>query len=777
MIKKINFKKILDIFIVILLLITCIKKGGFYKEDVITINLVVTAIGIVYLALNTINNKKTSISMGSIFLFLLGIAYFLPILVGNSTDISDSIFEMIRYFNLYIIYKIVSNSDNHSIYENGIIIITTIECLIGIDGIGQRYLTRILNFFSSGYLSKDLTRMSGTIQYANVFAMFCVISLFLLLFKILKEKKYNFIKVTLFSFIFSSLILTESRAMLVIFFAFLLYYFISSYRKSQENINEAIIIISINILLCIIGAALVYNFAMSNAKVYLFTLLFLVFNVVINFILYRYCTNIFSKLSMKKVTITFILSIMIYGVLAVNISIPLYMSEDLNHHVTKRLYHINGNDVNHIKFKVDENEVDTRYKIKFFEVLDDLEVIEIKEVGYYSSSTGNFEFDFELDENVKYINITIECEKGNMTLKDMELNGKKIRLNYLFIPSSILEKIEDLLNHSTSISDRVTFSKDALKIIFSSTKNFVFGIGGEGFKNAYELYQTEKYISTEVHNSFLQIFVESGMIGFSCVISIIIYTFVKCKNKEKKILLFIFIIHSFIDLELSYFLMIFLFGILLGTCKNESKFSVSSYIYFPLNIIMILLFIILFKANLAYGMSIPDTSSTDKIKAMEQRVILDQYDSNYRIELNNEYEKYLKILLKEYTTSENKELEREIENVLLSIKKNSNCMMKNSNYNKYVIINIINIYFNNLEYFVELDYGNEKEKGYEEYMNAILSYIESLEDHQYNEIAISKVQELYENYYTKIKEKNKLLNSIKLQEYIDILDKKRNSIL
>ena len=47
--KKIfNIRKIIDILVIIMLLIVSIKKGGFYKEDSIFFNLVITIIGLGY---------------------------------------------------------------------------------------------------------------------------------------------------------------------------------------------------------------------------------------------------------------------------------------------------------------------------------------------------------------------------------------------------------------------------------------------------------------------------------------------------------------------------------------------------------------------------------------------------------------------------------------------------------------------------------------------------------------------------------------------------------
>lgn len=777
MFEKINFRKILDISIIVLLFITIFKRGGFYKSDVLLVNLVITAIGITYFGITSIDRKKSVINIVSTFLFLLGIAYFLPILFENFSDMSDSIFEMIRYFNLYIIYKIVNESNDKKIYQNGILIVTLIECIIGIDGIGSRIFSSILKLFNTGYLEKDFTRISGTIQYANVFAILCAISLLILVFKLVKgEKKY--ITATCFTFIFSVLLLTESRSVTILFVIFLVGYIISCVIEKRKNLKKSSIIIFLNIIISIIFSSIIYNFCMYNFSIYIVSIAITVCILFINYIFDKYGISILKMVNIKFCLTLFIVLFLLYVVFAVNIDTPIYMIDSTRKiEVTRNIYNIEKDSINNIKFKVDENSIDSKYRVELFEVFDNLEVIKIREVGYFSTSTGMFDIDFNVDENVKYLKINILCEEGSISLKDMYINGNKIKLNYLLIPSSIVYKIQDILNGSTSITDRYEFLKDAISITTSSVKNFLIGIGGEGFKNTYEIYQTKKYVSSEVHNSFLQIFVESGVVGFSCIIFVVLYKVIKCSDNENKMLLLLFVLHSFIDLEFSYFSMIYLFGILLAICDSKDELCIKlkfvNYNYIIVIPTLVIMFVILFKASLAYGINVSENDKSDiskqkeVIKTLETKVLLDNFDINYRTKLNEEYEKYLKLLLDDNLINKD-----ETVYVITSIKNNADTMLKNSKYNKYVIANVCNLYFDNFYYFSLVEYPQNKDIGYQKYLNFILNNLNELEKHKYNEIAISGVEKLYNDYYIKLKDKNKELNSIKIQEFINILEEK-----
>ncbi|MGI6329076.1 MAG: O-antigen ligase family protein [Dethiobacteria bacterium] len=58
---------------------------------------------------------------------------------------------------------------------------------------------------------------------------------------------------------------------------------------------------------------------------------------------------------------------------------------------------------------------------------------------------------------------------------------------------------------------RLTFFRDALKIIGDYP---ILGAGGGGWKALYLGYQEKLYSTTEVHNHFLQVWIEAGTLGF-----------------------------------------------------------------------------------------------------------------------------------------------------------------------------------------------------------------------------------------------------------------------
>lgn len=805
-INRINYKNIIEFVVIVLLIFLSIKKGGFYKTDSLFFCVGTSSIYLIYSIFRLIENKqkygkiiaKDNIDIISILLLLLSVFYMLPIIFKNYANLSDSIFEMIRYFNMYIIYKIVKNSNNKEIFLNSIIIITILQCIIGIDGLGNRYFSNILSSFNSGFLSKDITRLSGTIQYANVLAIMCSISLILVIEKIKINNKFNTIKIKalLYVIIFiliSSLLLTGSRTasflFVFIYFMYLLF--------NKKNAINVIVILLVQLIISIIYTALIQNSIIDEPlKVYIYTILFYIIDICSFFVIKMFDNNILKlNISVKKtVYITGIIAIIIYGIVALNISSPLLVSSlAKQNQKTVNLYNLNNDSINNISIKFNLNDPDTRYKFTFLEITDDFSSNVIKEINYYNLIKPEINVDYSVNEKTKYIKVIIECEKGSISIYDVKQNGYNKIVNYAIIPTEVISRIEDVVYGSTSSRDRIAYNKDSFKIIISNPSNFIIGVGGEGFKNMYELYKSFAYFSTEAHNSFLQIFIESGILGFMAIMSVILIVMFKAKNNYIKFATILLIIHSFFDLNFSYLLIMCIFAILLGCLDNNENKATNKQVvkqffnYFDTVISLIIsipIIYILLNSNIAYNLRIPvynnDELTLEKqirvVNLMEKRVNLDFGENTYRKTLNIEYNKYLDMLFSTITTLEDGSksrniLEEEARNIVLNIKNNADKMLRNSKYDRNVILEVSDIYFNNLTYFSTTFYENDTEYGYNEYLTFIKNNISFIKEKYPNNNSIDQmVISTYTKYLNELKEKNIYLKSNVISSNIITID-------
>lgn len=79
------------------------------------------------------------------------------------------------------------------------------------------------------------------------------------------------------------------------------------------------------------------------------------------------------------------------------------------------------------------------------------------------------------------------------------------------LPTRLVDRVKSINFQQHSVQERFYFYKDALKIIKDHP---LIGTGGKGWEGIYRQYQSYLYDSSEVHNHFLQVWVETGVVGF-----------------------------------------------------------------------------------------------------------------------------------------------------------------------------------------------------------------------------------------------------------------------
>lgn len=595
MIRK-NVKGIFDIILVILLFITAIKKGGFYKTDSLFVNLVLVIISILYFLVNKFEYKNDKLSV--LFLFL-GVSYCLPIIFRNYANISDSIYEMIRYFNIYVIYVIVRGTENKKIYVSSILSVTFFVCLLGIDSIASRVFIKLLKSINSGYLSINLDRMSSTIQYANIFAVVCSISIIFLINE-LKNTYNSRTKCTIYMILLwiynTCMILSLCRSVLVLLTIFVIIYF--TYCKT--NNKESIILVVSNFVLSFVTSGIVHLYIEKvPINIYFTFLLMLLFVILIYQVIYSVLKKFkyyMHQISIQKIILLSVTAIIVYLIFAFNISTSIKM--DSNSTVeTIYLYNLDKVSKNDINLKINTFIPDTRYRVTFIVIDSNFESKIVKQINYYQTTTDDISLCLEKDENIKCLKIDIECSKGSLQISNILVNGKIKKIRYPLIPYKIIDRVNDALTNSTSIRDRKLYIIDSFKIITNSVKNFIVGTGGEGFKNLFKYYRSIPYISTEVHNSYIQTFVETGIIGFLIMIAITINIIIYKKNDIYKLVILFILCHSIIDLDFSYFVMMYIFAIICGLMSDKVEkeknnlWILESSLYIPISFILLYILI------------------------------------------------------------------------------------------------------------------------------------------------------------------------------------------
>lgn len=80
------------------------------------------------------------------------------------------------------------------------------------------------------------------------------------------------------------------------------------------------------------------------------------------------------------------------------------------------------------------------------------------------------------------------------------------------MPASVVDRVKEFHLQNYNVMDRFNFYSDSMKIVKDHP---VLGVGGGGWNSIYRSYQSYLYDTSEVHNHFLQLWVESGTVGFA----------------------------------------------------------------------------------------------------------------------------------------------------------------------------------------------------------------------------------------------------------------------
>jgi tetratricopeptide (TPR) repeat protein len=119
----------------------------------------------------------------------------------------------------------------------------------------------------------------------------------------------------------------------------------------------------------------------------------------------------------------------------------------------------------------------------------------------------------------RFANTSAVYDNINIYEGEDRSNPITVMTSFKYIPENIVQRFSSISLKESGASSRFEFYRDALKII----KDYpVFGAGGGGWQSLYQGYQSRLYWTTEVHSFFLQLWVETGTIGFAVLCGVCI---------------------------------------------------------------------------------------------------------------------------------------------------------------------------------------------------------------------------------------------------------------
>jgi len=219
--------------------------------------------------------------------------------------------------------------------------------------------------------------------------------------------------------------------------------------------------------------------------------------------------------------------------------------------------------------------------------------------------------------------------------------------------NNVFSRFTNISFEDSSVQARFLFIEDALKIV---KDNLLFGTGGGGWNAEYRAYRSYLYFTSEVHNHYLQVLVENGILGFVAYLGLWFLLISNLWRKhvteksDSNILLIIItlglMLHSFIDFDLTFPAVYFLFWLLIAVSlnnpqclkglKRKGSFTIGIVSFACLLIINTSLFI-----GWNYGNHgtryMAQNNFPDAIEKLENSIIFDPINSAYLTNLSQLY--------------------------------------------------------------------------------------------------------------------------------------------
>jgi len=139
-----------------------------------------------------------------------------------------------------------------------------------------------------------------------------------------------------------------------------------------------------------------------------------------------------------------------------------------------------------------------------------------------------------------------------------------------------IDRVGDMTPNVSEFQSRLAYYEDGIKLIMDKP----MGIGGLGYKYSQKSFQTAVYSVKYIHNGFLQIAIDNGIVAAMLVLVMFCDFFISGNNKfHEKLIVLIMVFHSLIDFDFEFplFFIIIVLIFALGKTKikeYKAKFSV-----------------------------------------------------------------------------------------------------------------------------------------------------------------------------------------------------------
>lgn len=610
--------------------------------------------------------------------------------------------------------------------------------------------------------------MISTLGYANTFATLTGFAFLLNIEQYIKKNNKTKLIYAVFTYmLLVGIILSDSKAVWgLLVLAIIVAFFTLKEKKQKIEYIESIIVGGIFAMLCAnqVGQSIKQETAYLA---WLYYILFGALTAIGIWFIQKQNTKI-EKLDNKKILIGLVALIIIVIVIII---VGLFLTKPLvlfANKATKEVkYKVAGIQANkEYELEFDIEAVTQEEKLNIYEILIEEEnkyndKVE-KHSIYFRKFNGTKKITFKTTDQTTEIAVIIKSMhpslQEKLVLKEFRINGKEEALNYYYLPRNVVQKIQSLFYTNKSVSERIIFLQDGLKIV---KQNWICGSGANAWRYQQDEVQQYYYKADQMHSFPLKLWMDFGIVAIVCyliMIGYLIYNIIKQKEERiPKVALLFLIIHSMSDFEMSFGICLVIFIIYFALQMPKSK-EIGFNIIAKIGIILGLIIPVYFTAITAMSLYIPNEEiasnlskqipySTSYEEAKIKKALKTNKWENVRIE---ELKKQLDSIPNYQSQLCTKILEKEAseENIKYVYEKMENWMQRQT----LQIEN--NIYLN--EEISEIAKTYNQSQFYElicTYYNKNSNEIQNQEKNRCNKVEIERCQEILDSIYQEAKEK------------------------
>lgn len=540
-------------------------QGLYFEKHVLPTQIIIFTTFIVFLTYKWLKNDfkffKTPIEYASLGFVII---YFISIFVAVHTR--SAIIEWLKYCMYFaVFYMITDLADNLKtklLFLWTIVISGVGVSIIGLDAALGGNLVGILNKFFSllgvqGNLFFGLfegNRIHSTLQYPNALASYLMAVFFVTigLFMVYNQWWQKIILGSLSFILFTTFMLTQSRGAQLLFPVAVIILLIAAPKGSRIKTVTHVLLLAIPAGVISLFVSQHLSADTLNTKALLLLLIGLLTTALISIVV-KFIGNFLQKINWK-VYVGIISVCIIASAIAlnqvINSSVPAELSlleseENKTVSISKDVA-LKPNKEYILRFEAEGKMIEEKPYAFFVRVFNK----NLNNILFYGSeqllrenfpaTTGPEKFDilFTTKEDTKLINVNFAIYHSgtgvtinNTSIIDAETGKtvKNIILKNKYNLDSIISRFQNIWLQQSLVS-RAIFYKDGFNIF---KDRWFLGAGGGAWNYLYRQYQSYNYASSQAHNYPLQLGIETGFLGITVLIGLVIvliYNYVKYKK-------------------------------------------------------------------------------------------------------------------------------------------------------------------------------------------------------------------------------------------------------